>query len=271
MSQCLIIAEAGLNHDGRLDHAKRMVDAAKHAGADIIKFQTYNTAKLLRAYDASFDMLAKLELSPSDWRELARFCEHKEIEFLTTPGEEESLKFAVEELGVKRIKIGSDDLTNRPLLDAADQTGLPLIISTGMATPSEIRDAIYGLNRISLLHCVSLYPCRPDQANLRSIEYLRNTYRCRVGYSDHTADRVVVEAAVAAGAEIIEVHFKLDGTRPIDNAVSFDVTELHSLIYNIRELELILGKYGKQPTTQELMQAPHLRKGKDGYRGLNPS
>ena len=267
MSKCLIIAEAGINHEGDYTKAMKMAEFAKHGGADIVKFQTCNTAKLLRANHKDFDTLAGLELSRERWKELARFCEAIEIEFLTTPGELDSLKFAVEELGVKRIKIGSDDLTNRPLLDEADQTGLPLIISTGMATPSEIRDAIYGLNKISLLHCVSLYPCRPDQANLRSIEYLRNTYGCRVGYSDHTACSDVVMAAVAAGAEIIEFHFKLNATKPIDDPVSFDVTELHRLVYDIRELELILGSYGKKPNTQELAQAPQLRKGADGYRG----
>lgn len=279
MSHCTVILEAGINHGGSLRTAQFMAYDAKAAGANIVKFQTYDTSKLLRLNDPSYKTLQALELSRADWVALAKYCGDIKIEFLTTPGDLDSLKFAVEELGVKRIKIGSDDLTNKPLIEAAYKTGLPLIISTGMATTAEITDAIYDINNFSLMHCVSLYPCLPEQANLRSIKYLEHTFSCPVGYSDHTAKAKVVLAAVAAGASMIEVHFMLDGSTPwdskgikredpIDAPVSFKIGQLHHLIYDIREMELILGVYGKKPVGLELAQAPQLRKGPDGFRGI---
>lgn len=269
MQSTQIILEAGINHQGKLRIAQEMAFKAKTLGANIVKFQTYDTRKLVRITDPSFAELKALELGQHEWQLLAKYCQDIKIEFLTTPGDVDSLKFAVEYLGVKRIKIGSDDLTNRPLVQAAHDTHLPLIISTGMATPTEITDAIFGIDGFTLLHCVSLYPCLPEQANLQSISFLKNTYSCRVGYSDHTAKAKVVLAAVAAGAEVIEVHFMLDSNeKPIDAPVSFTIRQLQELIYNIRETELIMGNYGKQPTSMELMKAPLLRKGPDGFRGL---
>lgn len=270
MSKCVVIAEAGINHNGSLRIAREMAYAAKSVGADIVKYQTFITSKLLRNDAKGFYALKQCELSKQDWKHLARHCEDIGIEFLTTPGELDSLKFAVEELGVKRIKIGSDDLTYTPLIKAANETGLPLILSTGMATAAEIGQAIYGVDRLSLMHCVSLYPCRSDQANLRSIPYLIETFSCPVGYSDHTARKNVVLAAVAAGASLIEAHFKVEKERVIDEEVSFPIEQLRDLIYEIRELELTLGTYGKKPTSLEREMAPQLRKGADGLRGQIP-
>ena len=272
-SKCLVIAEAGINHGGKLITAIEMADAAKSVGADIVKYQTYNTHKLLRPNDPAYNELRALELQPHEWVALAKYCEGAKIEFLTTPGDLDSLKFAVEELGVKRIKIGSDDLTNVKLVEAAHDTGLPLILSTGMADVPEIVAATRFIWQFALLHCVSLYPCPVEKANLRSIPYLHDAFKCKVGYSDHTANSKVVLAAVAAGAQIIEVHFMLDPLsvdepQPIDACVSFALSDLRDMIYQIRETELYMGSYGKVPTSLERTKAPLLRKGSDGLRGL---
>lgn len=267
MSRCLIIAEAGINHNGMIELAMHLADDAKAAGADIVKFQTYKTEKILHPEDPSFKELQGYELSHADWHRLAFYCDKIGIEFMTTPGDLESLQF-LRLLEVKRIKIGSDDLTNKALVQAAHKTGLPLILSTGMATPAEITEAVKPIDNFSLLHCVSLYPCLSQQANLRSIRFLQNVYSCPVGYSDHTAQEAVVLAAVAAGAEIIEVHFKLDGTITVDDPVSFTTKRLIKLVGDIRETELTLGVYGKQPNSHELAMTKFLRKGEDGLRGI---
>ncbi len=264
-----VIAEAGLNHGGQLNTAMAMAESAKKAGADIVKYQTYKTEKLIRPWTADYELLQKLELSPPEWIMLANYCCDIGIEFMTTPGDLDSLKFAVEELGVKRIKIGSDDLTYRPLVEAAHKTGLPLILSTGMATVAEITDTVFHIDNFSLMHCVSQYPCPPYVVNLRSIEFLQNTFACPVGYSDHTADPRVVVGAVFAGAELIEMHFKrTPWEKTIDDAVSFSFKQMREVIDDIREAELLLGEYGKYMAPGEEEMALKVRKSTDGLRGV---
>jgi len=176
-----VVCEAGLNHDGKLDNAKKLVDAAKFANANIVKFQTYDPTKLMRLTDPDYVLLAELDLGRPNFVQLAKHCESVGIEFMTTPGEVDSLKFAVEELGVKRIKLGSDDLTNTRLQWAVRQTGLPKIQSTGMGTLQEIWDAVcaLGSENLTLLHCISRYPCHPHQANLRAMDTMNATLPIR--------------------------------------------------------------------------------------------
>lgn len=265
----IVVCEAGLNHGGRLDLAKQLVDAARNAHADIVKFQTYDPDKLMRKDDPDFQMLSSLALSRTDFVALAKYCELIGIEFMTTPGEVDSLRFAVEELGVKRIKLGSDDLTNAALQKAAWDTGLPRIQSTGMGTIDEIKYAVsrLGLNT-TLLHCVSCYPCRIDQVNLKAMRTLSAEFGTKVGYSDHTASQSVCQAAVALGATMIEAHMMLlDGPPAVDAAVSFTPMHFSTLVKGIRLTELMLGTGIKKPNADELKLIPRVRKGADGFRG----
>ena len=269
-----IVAEAGLNHNGSLDLAKKLADEALLCGANIVKYQTYNPDKLLRLNDPDFELLASLALKHEEFKELTKFCEGIGIEFMTTPGDLDSLKFAVEELGVKRIKIGSDDLTNHKLLFAARETMLPIILSTGMANLSEIYDAmcVTTKHNLTLLHCVSCYPCRLKDANLRAITTMREAfkeYEIPIGYSDHTGDKNVVLAAAALGATIIEAHFMLlDDKPPVDEAVSYTPKQFKWMVHSIREIEVALGHGRKEPCAEELKVINKLRKGEDGLRGV---
>lgn len=268
--RCLIISEAGVNHYGKIDVALKLADLAKGAGSDIVKYQTYKTEKVVQGTDSSFADLKAVELKHTEWLQLAKHCENIDIEFLTTPGDVDSLKFAVEELGVKRIKIGSDDMTFKPLLKAAKKTKLPVIVSTGMATLNEVSKVVWYLqDAVSLMHCVSLYPALPDQVNLKSMALMRNMFSCKVGYSDHTAKANVILAAAAAGADMLEMHFMQDGESeyPIDAAVSFTAKQLTKLIDDVREVELMMGVYDKKPTPLERAQTSYLRKGTNGLRG----
>lgn len=271
-----VIAEAGVNHFGKLDVAKELADAALDARASVVKFQTYDVDQLIKKGDPEYQKLSELSLSHADFKKLAKHCEDIGIEFMSTPGDVDSLKFIVEELGVKRIKIGSDDLTNHKLLFAARKTMLPLILSTGMANFGEIWDAlcVTSKHEITLLHCVSCYPCRLQDANLRAITNMKLWLRenqcedVKVGYSDHTGEGETLLVAAALGASIIEAHIMLigDGQPPVDHAVSFSSNYLGALINNIRDIEMILGHGRKEPCAGELEMIPKLRKNKDGMR-----
>jgi sialic acid synthase SpsE len=272
-----IVAEAGLNHGGLLTNALRLADVAKLAKADIVKFQTYDPDKLMRQNDPDFKLLSSLALTRDQFVVLAKHCESIGIEFMTTPGELDSLKFAVEELGVKRIKLGSDDLTNSRLQWAARQTGLPKIQSTGMATLPEILEAVsaLGAEKLTLLHCVSSYPCLPAKANLRAMATMRRYLAERlpdeipIGYSDHTRSHSVCQAAVVLGATMIEAHIMLmEGKPPVDECVSFTPMHFSTLVKGIRLAELMLGTGIKEPNDDELRLIPKVRKGPDGFRGI---
>jgi len=265
-----IIAEAGINHNGKLSQALKLVDAAHEADADVVKFQTFDPKKLLRPNDPSMGVLAECILSTYEYKFLAKYCEEVGIEFMSTPGDLDSLKFLVEELGVKRIKIGSDDLTNKELVESAYNTGLPVILSTGMATTIEIDLArqIYG-KKTTLLHCVSTYPCAVSDANLRAISAMRARYHsCDIGYSDHCKGYLACLGAVALGAVMIEKHFRLrwEGYCP-DYSVSIDEKELLNMVRDCRILEQMLGDGVKQPCEAEKRNIPLFRKGADGFRG----
>lgn len=264
-----IIAEAGVNHNGDLNTALKMVDAAVGAGADIVKFQTYLPDRILQPDDQSYTLLSKLALSKQDFIKIAKHCQEVEIEFLSTPGDLDSLRFLVDELGVQRIKIGSDDLTYEPLVNAAFDTGLPVILSTGMATMAEIEHAVRSarLSQLTLLHCVSLYPCPEKHVNLTAIDTLKKKFGNRVGYSDHTGGYLACLAAAARGVTVIEKHFMLSSaTNCVDFPVSIDDKDLNTMVFEIRLIEEMLGTGVKAPSKEEAENIPLLRKGPDGRR-----
>ncbi len=263
-----VIAEAGVGHSGNLDVALKMVDAAKAAGADIVKFQTYCPEEAINEKHKDFAFLKSLALTHIDFVNLAKHCASVGIEFLSTPGDVSSLKFLVEEIGVKRIKIGSDDLTYMPLIKAASETKLPLIVSTGMATLTEIWQTvpfIKGRNS-TLLHCVSSYPCAIDDANLLAIPNLEAEFGFRVGYSDHCQGNLACVAAVAMGASMIEKHFELRDHKGPDHDVSVNEFMLAKMITCIRQVELMLGTGIKEPCEAEKAMIPLVRKREDGRK-----
>jgi len=232
-----IIAEPGVDHDGSLDKAKRLIDAAKAAGADACKFQFFNSRKLW-----GDDRIGHLELRFEQIAQLHRYCETAGIEFMCTP-------FGVEEVVLlrpllQRIKIASGCLGRRPILAAAMQTGLTLIVSTGMAGMEEVTRAVEFLRgaRLTLLHCTSSYPCAVEDANLRAMQTLTEVFALPVGYSDHTQGITVSIAAAAMGAQALEKHLTLDRTAPgPDHAASIDPAEFRVLVSAVRTVEAALG------------------------------
>lgn len=254
-----IIAEAGVNHGGSVETALRLVDIAVEAGADAVKFQVFRAADLATtsarkaAYqsdggaESQREMLARLELSDREFRRVRDHCAASGIEFLATPFSQPDSR-RVLELGVRAFKIASTDLNNTPLLREIAASGLPMIVSTGAATTSEIRESMSRLfewgvgKRLILLHCVSSYPTPIEAANLRAIDALRREFGAPCGYSDHTTSTQIGAWAVAAGADILEKHFTYDrsATGP-DHAMSLDATGLREYVSQVREVERALG------------------------------
>jgi len=271
MASPLIIAEAGLNHDGSVERAFELVEEAKHAGADAVKFQTFVPNLLMRPSDPDFDLLARLAMPFGSFMRIAVHAMDVGIEFMSTPGDLESLKFLVKECGIKRVKIGSDDLLNRPLVQAAYDTGLPVILSTGMATFDDIDEALIGAGTtgaVTLLHCVSLYPCPSDKVNLRAMETMRKRYGWdNIGYSDHTVGTLAPVAAAVLRATVIEKHIRLPNTKPIDDAVSISPSQFAAMVKEIRAVVPMLGDGVKLPCVEEFEALRKLRKGEDGLRG----
>lgn len=276
-----IIAEAGVNHNGHLDLALKLCDAAKEAGVDAVKFQTWKTEKIVAPdtptadYQArnigdetcsQFAMLKQLELSYDSFRAIRDYCREIGITFLSTPDEEDSLRFLVDVLDLPLIKVGSGEVTNIPYLRKIGQCHKPVILSTGMSTLEQVRRAYStleqaGADGISLLHCTTNYPCPPDEVNLRAMLTLRDTFNCPVGYSDHTLGIEVPVAAVALGAQIIEKHFTLDRSMPgPDHAASLDPAGLKAMVTAIRNIEQALGDGVKRPNNSELAIATVVQK-----------
>lgn len=267
---CFIIAEAGVNHNGRIALAHQLVDAAVKAGADAVKFQTFKAEKLVTRdapqaeyqarntgkTESQYDMLKRLELSAEAYRELSAYCRKRKIIFLSTPFDEESADL-LEALNVPAFKIGSGELTNLPFLSHVARKKKPMIISTGMATIAEVKEAIIAIRRIGnkqivLLHCVSSYPAEARWANLRAIQNMQKQFGLPVGYSDHTIGHETALAAVALGACVIEKHFTIDRNLPgPDQKLSLEPDELKQLINEIRIVELALGNGIKRPVKTE--------------------
>lgn len=276
---CFIIAEAGVNHNGRLDLALELVDAAAAAGADAVKFQTFR-AELLATGDApkaeyqrsskgngesQFDMLKRLELTEEDHRALVARCRERGILFLSSPFEEESADL-LERLGVAAYKLPSGEVTNLPFLEHVARKGKPILLSTGMATLREVDAAVdailrAGNRRLVLLQCVSEYPADPAEANLRAMASLRDAFDCPAGFSDHTPGIAVSIGAAALGASVVEKHFTLDRGLPgPDHRASLEPGELADLIRGIRAAESALGDGEKRPGAGESATAAAARK-----------
>jgi len=273
-----LIAEAGVNHNGSLDMALRLVDAAHAAGADAVKFQTFRAEDLAlpgaatAAYQQGatgetdqFAMLRRLELDAAQHQRIAAHCAQRGIEFLSTPFSEEAVDLLVG-LGVKRLKLSSGELVNRPLLEKAAATGLPLLLSTGMATLDEVQQAVGWVRTawaqrgvppqrqaLTLLHCTSAYPAPDAALNLRAIVTLQHATGLPVGYSDHSLGNVAALAAAALGARVIEKHLTLDRALPgPDHQASSEPAEFAALARDLRRLQDMLGDGVKAPRTDEL-------------------
>jgi N-acetylneuraminate synthase len=295
-----VIAEAGVNHNGDPALAHRLVQAGADAGADAVKFQTFRTERVVvsgapkvayqkSAGDEGEDqaaMLRRLELAPEAHFVLKAECEKRGLEFLSTPFDLESLALLVEQVGVRRMKVPSGEITNGPFLLAVARTDLPIILSTGMATLEEVEAALsvlaYGAmeperppdpegceetfreafasregsallaQRVTLLHCTSAYPTDPKDSNLRAMDTLAERFGLPVGLSDHTPGIAVPIAAVARGARVIEKHFTLDRSLPgPDHAASLEPGELRDMISGIRTVEAALGRAEKGPAACE--------------------
>ena len=264
-----IIAEAGVNHNGSMDLAYKLVDAAKDAGADCIKFQTFKAEKLVAksAKKAEYqkattgdssqqDMLKKLELTYEEFIQLKEYCEKKGICFLSTPFDFDSIAF-LDSLDMPFWKIPSGEITNLPYLLALAKTHKPVIMSTGMCEMKEIEEAIsvlkeHGTPEIKILHCNTEYPTPFEDVNLKAMQSLRETFGLEVGYSDHTKGIEVPVAAVALGAAVIEKHFTLDRTMEgPDHKASLEPQELAEMVKSIRNIEAALGSGIKEPSPSE--------------------
>ena len=270
LKNCLIIAEAGVNHNGQLDLALKLCDAAKNAGADVVKFQTWKTEKLITRnvdqaeyqakntgkQETQFDMLKKLELSYEDFKKIKTHCDEIGIVFSSTADEPESLDFLVE-LGIPFIKVGSGDIGNVSFLRYMGTKKLPVILSTGMSTLGDVENSIYALKEggatdITVLHCTTNYPCPYPDVNLKAMLTLRDAFHLPVGYSDHTKGLEVSVAAATLGAAIIEKHFTLDcKMQGPDHAASTEPEEFAELVKAVRNVEVCLGTGLKEPTPAE--------------------
>jgi len=265
-----IIAEAGVNHNGDLRLARKLVDAAARAGADAVKFQTFSAERLVTskspkakyqrettdAKESQYKMLRKLELLPEAHRELKLRAEKRGLVFLSTPFDTDSADL-LEKLGVTAFKIGSGELTDLPLLSHIARKGKPVILSTGMSTMAEVRQAVQalqkeGLQEIALLHCVSAYPAPEVDINLRAIESLCREFEMPVGYSDHTRGIRAAALAVVSGASIIEKHLTLSQKLPgPDHRMSQEPKGFATMVRDIRNIETLLGNGVKQPMKSE--------------------
>jgi N,N'-diacetyllegionaminate synthase len=274
MKKVFVIAEAGVNHNGSLEMAMRLAEAARDAGADAVKFQTFRaedvvtpqavTADYQRSNTgetSQFDMIKKLELDEEAHAKLARHCEGLGIEFFSTPFSEDAVAMLVR-LGVKRLKLPSGEITNKPLLECAADTGLPLLMSSGMSTLEEVQRAVAwiaarwnavghaapGPENLSLMHCTSAYPAPADSLNLRAMATMAQATDLPVGYSDHSQGLEAALAAVALGATVIEKHLTLHKGLPgPDHLASADPAEFAAMVKGIRAVEAMLGDGRKVP------------------------
>lgn len=282
-----VIAEAGVNHNGDVAMARRLVDAAVEAKADAVKFQTFSAERLVApdapkaAYqkastaksESQLDMLRKLELSKEAHVQLSDYSREKGIVFISTPFDEESADL-LEQLEVPAFKTPSGEITNLPYLAHIARKGRPMIVSTGMATIGEVEEAVAvlqaeGCPEFTLLHCTSDYPAAPKNVNLRAMATMRQAFSVPVGYSDHTLGIEIAVAAVALGAMIIEKHFTLDTTLPgPDHRASVEPEELTAMVAAIRNVEAAMGSGIKKPTPPELSVAAVARKSLVAVRDL---
>ncbi len=277
MKNTFIIAEIGINHNGSISLAKEIIDAATECGVDAVKFQTYQTEKVMTeqtplanymkksSNSNFFDMAKKFELSFDETLKLQEYTNSKKIEFMSSPFDVPSCNF-LGTIGLKRLKIPSGETVNPFLLKAAAQTRLPLIVSTGMATIDEITQSINFLNNqhsgpITILHCTTQYPAEIGNCNLLAMLTMKEKFNLPIGYSDHTPGVEISLAAVAMGAEIIEKHFTIDKSLPgPDQATSLDPVEFSNLVKGIKSIDKALGNGLKKPFPIEIEVAKVARK-----------
>ena len=279
--QVLIIAEAGVNHNGSFHRAMQMVDTARDCGVDYIKFQTFKADRIANSMAAQaqyqtrnlgnegsqVDMLRRLELSYDSFGQLARHCADTGVRFLSTPFDLESIDFLAS-LGMDYMKIPSGEITNLPYLRKIAGLGIPVIMSTGMCSLREVEAAVsvmlrggLSLSDLTLLHCNTEYPTPYSDVNLRAMETLRQTFGTKVGYSDHTRGIEVSVAAVALGASVIEKHFTLDKSLPgPDHIASLDPAELKEMVRAIRNVAAALGSPEKRVSPSEAKNIAVARK-----------
>jgi len=287
MPQVFIIAEAGVNHNGSVDLALRLINAAKASGADAVKFQTFR-ADLLATRSAhkapyqertsansesQFEMLQRLELDAAAHQRLIDHSRKIGIQFLSSPFDMQSVDLLAS-MGVPIFKVPSGEITNLPFLEHIASKGRPVILSTGMSTLGEVEEAVHvlqaaGTSELTLLHCVTEYPAPYAEVNLRAMETLKRAFGLPVGYSDHTPGIDIAIAAVALGAEVIEKHFTLDRSLPgPDHAASLEPGELQQMVTAIRHVEVALGTGIKAPAPCELPNISVARKSVVASRSL---
>jgi N,N'-diacetyllegionaminate synthase len=281
VQKTLIIAEAGVNHNGSIDTAKKMIDVAATAGADLVKFQTFKAETLVTqsadkaeyqknltdASESQFEMIKKLELDHVAHEELIQYCKQKNIQFLSTAFDHDSIDFLAE-MNIPFYKIPSGEITNLPYLRHVASKGKPVFMSTGMSTLEEVRVAMDVLleagvkkDDINILHCNTEYPTPVEDVNLRAMLTIESKLGVKVGYSDHTLGIEVAVAAVALGASVIEKHFTLNRTLPgPDHAASLEPKELKAMVTAIRNIEQALGDGVKSPSPSEKKNIPLARK-----------
>jgi N,N'-diacetyllegionaminate synthase len=280
-NQVLIIAEAGVNHNGSLETAKQLVDVASEAGADMVKFQTFSADRMVTisankaeyqnqttdASESQHSMIQKLELSREMHEDLIAYCKKCKIEFFSTGFDSQSINMLVE-LGLDLFKIPSGEITNLPYLRHVGKHGKPVILSTGMANMGEIETALDVLetsgtprNQITVLHCNTEYPTPMEDVNLKAMLSIRDAFGVKIGYSDHTLGTEVSIAAMAMGATVIEKHFTLDRALPgPDHRASLEPDELKAMVKAIRNIEIALGDGIKRPSASEAKNKPIARK-----------
>ena len=280
-SSTLIIAEAGVNHNGSIKTARKMIDIAEEAGVDYVKFQTFKAETLLTTMaekaeyqkdltdqdESQFEMINKLELDRNAHEELMAYCNKKNTQFLSTAFDHDSIDLLAE-LGVPFYKIPSGEITNQPYLRHVGRMGNPIVMSTGMATMEEVRAAMEVLlaagvkkDDLTILHCNTEYPTPIEDVNLKSMLTIREELGVKVGYSDHTLGIEIPVAAVALGATVIEKHFTLDCNLPgPDHAASLEPRELKTMVTAIRNIEKAMGDGVKKPSPSELKNITVARK-----------
>lgn len=278
----LIIAEAGVNHNGDIDLAKKLIDVAADAGVDYVKFQTFKSDRLVSkkakkasyqkentndASESQLEMLKKLELSEEDHHSLVNYCRLKDIKFLSTGFDLESIMF-LSNLGIDLFKIPSGEITNLPYLRLIGSLNKPIIMSTGMADMKEIEDALKVLitsgakqSNVTILHCNTEYPTPIQDVNLTAMLSIKDAFGVNIGYSDHTLGIEIPTAAVALGATVIEKHFTLDkNMEGPDHKASLEPLELKAMVKAIRHIEQALGNGKKEPSPSEIKNKPIARK-----------
>jgi len=268
-----VIAEGGLNHNGDINIAKKLINAAKECGANAIKFQTYKTENFVRETNQYFDVFKNAELTFKEFKELKNYSESIGLTFFSTPFDMESAEF-LNELGIPCFKIASSDLTNLPLITKIAKMQKPMIISSGLSTINEINDAVNcclfeGNNQIAILHCVANYPTQPNEVNMNVINTLKKTFDFPIGYSDNGESSLVDIVAVSMGANIIEKHFTLDKKMlGPDHGFSIEPNGLKLLISQIHEVDQMKGDGIKIPQFSEIENRLAIRKSITAKRDL---